>query len=79
MRFSPCHSEGEDDWELIWVWYCVGMRKDVPEGTDLSYAANAYAATRSAGFGDEAKRRVLLGTYALSAECVFLLLPSIRI
>ncbi|KAF8603813.1 amidase signature enzyme [Ceratobasidium sp. AG-I] len=45
-----------------------GMREDVPEGTDLSYAANAYATTRSAGFGDEAKRRILLGTYALSAD-----------
>lgn len=45
-----------------------GMREEVPEGTDLSYAANAYAATRSAGFGDEAKKRILLGTYALSAD-----------
>ncbi|KAG8700241.1 Trimeric GatFAB AmidoTransferase(AdT) complex subunit, partial [Ceratobasidium sp. 394] len=39
-----------------------GSRADVPEGTDLGYAANAYAATRSAGFGDEAKKRILLGT-----------------
>ncbi|KAG9092522.1 Trimeric GatFAB AmidoTransferase(AdT) complex subunit [Ceratobasidium sp. UAMH 11750] len=45
-----------------------GSRADVPEGTDLGYAANAYAATRSAGFGDEAKKRILLGTYALSAD-----------
>lgn len=45
-----------------------GKRVDVPEGTDLKYAGNAYAATRSAGFGDEVKKRILLGTYALSAD-----------
>lgn len=31
----------------------------------------AYARARDAGFGREVKKRVLLGTYALSAECVF--------
>ncbi|KAG9102844.1 Trimeric GatFAB AmidoTransferase(AdT) complex subunit, partial [Ceratobasidium sp. 392] len=45
-----------------------GSRVDVPEGTDLTYAGNAYAATRSAGFGAEVKRRILLGTYALTAD-----------
>ncbi|KAG9102839.1 Trimeric GatFAB AmidoTransferase(AdT) complex subunit [Ceratobasidium sp. 370] len=45
-----------------------GSRMDVPEGTDLKYAGNAYAATRSAGFGDEVKKRILLGAYALSAD-----------
>jgi aspartyl-tRNA(Asn)/glutamyl-tRNA(Gln) amidotransferase subunit A len=43
---------------------------DVPPETDLSDAANAYTATRTAGFGKEVKKRILLGTYALSAECV---------
>ncbi|KAG9105907.1 Trimeric GatFAB AmidoTransferase(AdT) complex subunit, partial [Ceratobasidium sp. 392] len=45
-----------------------GSRVDVPEGTDLTYAGNAYAATRSAGFGAEVKKRILLGTYALTAD-----------
>lgn len=38
-----------------------GMRK---EGADL---AEMYEATRSAGFGAEVKRRILLGTFVLSA------------
>ena len=38
-----------------------GLRVDAPT-TDAMYMA-----TRSAGFGDEVKRRILLGTYALSA------------
>jgi aspartyl-tRNA(Asn)/glutamyl-tRNA(Gln) amidotransferase subunit A len=33
-------------------------------GTDLG---SLYAQTRSAGFGEEVKRRIMLGTYALSA------------
>lgn len=32
-----------------------------------------YARTRMEGFGEEARKRILLGTFALSAECV---LPS---
>ncbi|ELU43487.1 glutamyl-tRNA amidotransferase subunit A [Rhizoctonia solani AG-1 IA] len=45
-----------------------GLRVDVPPETDLSDAANAYTATRTTGFGREVQKRILLGTYALSAD-----------
>ena len=38
-----------------------GLRVDAPDTNGM------YAATREAGFGDEVKRRIMLGTYALSA------------
>ena len=38
-----------------------GLRVDAPTTPEM------YDATRSAGFGDEVKRRIMLGTYALSA------------
>ena len=38
-----------------------GLRVEAPTTDEM------YLATRAAGFGDEVKRRVLLGTYALSA------------
>jgi len=41
--------------------------KPVP-GTDLRKTSNVYAQTRSAGFGLEVQKRILLGTYSLSAD-----------
>ncbi len=38
-----------------------GLRVDAPDVNAM------YGATRAAGFGDEVKRRIMLGTYALSA------------
>ena len=39
----------------------------LPEGIDHPSAEDVMRATRDAGFGDEVKRRIILGTYALSS------------
>jgi aspartyl-tRNA(Asn)/glutamyl-tRNA(Gln) amidotransferase subunit A len=39
----------------------------IPEGIDNPSAEDVMRATRDAGFGDEVKRRIILGTYALSS------------
>ncbi|GAB3585799.1 Asp-tRNA(Asn)/Glu-tRNA(Gln) amidotransferase subunit GatA [Calidifontibacter terrae] len=43
-----------------------GMRVG-PQGVDSPSAEQVMAASRDAGFGDEVKRRIILGTYALSS------------
>ncbi|KAI0664525.1 amidase signature enzyme [Cubamyces menziesii] len=45
-----------------------GLRVEPPPGANLTKTANVYAHSRSRGFGTEVKRRILLGTYALSAD-----------
>ncbi|KAJ3841729.1 amidase signature domain-containing protein [Lentinula raphanica] len=45
-----------------------GSRVAPPLGSELTSTSKIYAHTRSRGFGREVRKRVLLGTYALSAD-----------
>ncbi|KAG1774410.1 amidase signature domain-containing protein [Suillus placidus] len=45
-----------------------GTRFPLLPGADKSKPGNVYAHTRSAGFGAEVQKRILLGTYALTAD-----------
>jgi len=44
-----------------------GVRYGLRETVDGGGLADMYEATRAAGFGDEVKRRIMIGTYVLSA------------
>jgi aspartyl-tRNA(Asn)/glutamyl-tRNA(Gln) amidotransferase subunit A len=48
----------------------LGTHVDPPLGSDKKKTSDVYSHSRSAGFGPEVKRRILLGTYALTAEYV---------
>ncbi|KAH7908487.1 amidase signature domain-containing protein [Hygrophoropsis aurantiaca] len=45
-----------------------GRHVPLPVGADKTKPAAVYAYSRSAGFGNEVRKRLLLGTYALSAD-----------
>lgn len=47
-----------------------GLRVDPDNMHHIKKAGDVYARTRSLGFGQEVQRRILLGTYALTAEYV---------
>jgi Asp-tRNA(Asn)/Glu-tRNA(Gln) amidotransferase A subunit family amidase len=47
-----------------------GLHVPLPPGFVARSPGEVYAHSRTAGFGAEVKRRILLGTYALSAEYV---------
>ena len=44
-----------------------GVRYGIREKPDGASLSDMYEATRAAGFGDEVKRRIMIGTYVLSA------------
>jgi Asp-tRNA(Asn)/Glu-tRNA(Gln) amidotransferase A subunit family amidase len=47
-----------------------GLYVGPPSESDKKKTAQVYSHSRSIGFGPEVKRRILLGTYALTAEYV---------
>lgn len=46
----------------------AGARVPVEPRDDISRTSRTYAKSRTTGFGEEVQKRVLLGTYALTAE-----------
>ena len=46
----------------------TGLRVDPPKTADIKKTSNVYAHSRTEGFGSEVQKRILLGTYALTAE-----------
>lgn len=55
---------------IHWHAHFTGMRSSPREGFVISNTTDVYASTRSQALGDEVKKRILLGTYALTAELV---------
>jgi aspartyl-tRNA(Asn)/glutamyl-tRNA(Gln) amidotransferase subunit A len=53
--------------------YFTGTRSSPEEGTTILDTADVYALTRSHALGAEVKRRILLGSYALTAGLVCIL------
>jgi aspartyl-tRNA(Asn)/glutamyl-tRNA(Gln) amidotransferase subunit A len=53
-----------------------GLHVPLPPDSIARSPGEVYAHSRTAGFGAEVKKRILLGTYALSAEYAPLSLPS---
>ncbi|KAF8999202.1 amidase signature enzyme [Hymenopellis radicata] len=45
-----------------------GTRVSPPPGSDLSKVSDVYSYSRTEAFGSEVKKRILLGTYSLSAD-----------
>ncbi|KAJ8079562.1 Trimeric GatFAB AmidoTransferase(AdT) complex subunit [Marasmius tenuissimus] len=45
-----------------------GLRATPPPGSDLTKTSKVYSHTRIQGFGDEVRKRILLGTYSLTAD-----------
>ncbi|KAJ3568283.1 hypothetical protein NP233_g5818 [Leucocoprinus birnbaumii] len=45
-----------------------GLHVRPPPGSDITKTSRNYALSRTKGFGPEVKRRILLGTYALTAD-----------
>lgn len=58
----------------LWITFALiltmypGLHVETPFDVDMTKTSNIYAQTRSAGFGHEVQKRILLGTYALTAE-----------